>query len=152
MEKVFIQRISETKGSELVSFDTDGKMVSDLNPENLTPLNKTDAQQIVDLLRLKKEDGIKYRIKAIGQSIRDYQYYVLTEKVPQMECLGAEIVASIKLDVIKAEAKPEAEPEAEAAPEPEPEPEAEPEAEAEAEPAEVDEEIDAILEAALKQE
>ena len=147
MEKVFIQKISETEGSKLMSFNADGEVVSDLNPENLTPLNKVDAQQIVDLLRLKKEDGIKYRIKAIGQSIRDYQYYVLTEKVPQMECLGGDVVAKIKLDVVAAEAKVSEPVAAEEVVEVEAE--AEPEAEPEVQAQPSDEELDEIFKEAL---
>lgn len=117
MEKTFIQYINETAGiNTLISFNSEGKVVMDKNPENLTPLDKNDAHALVLRFRAQNNKDAKYRVKAAGQAVRDYQYFVLTEVLPKMEILDASIVAKVDIAGPEPEAQakpvmPEAEPE-----------------------------------------
>ena len=97
--KTFIQEINEKNNTNtLISFDAEGKMVRDLNPQNLTPIEKDDAIALVKLLRNQNNKDIKYRVKAAGQSVRDYQYHVLTKIIPEMECITPEVLNKIKIE------------------------------------------------------
>ena len=76
----------------LISFSLlDGSLLESFNPHELQLLSGTQVEKLSTRLRtLKRYEGMKLDVKASGQAVRNYQFMLLEEVMPQRETMADE--------------------------------------------------------------